>query len=155
MPQSCIWLTTDDNRGNVNIQMHFESGGVQDFGKQEIDYGMAESWSHCFMTGDLLFLTVQNDDGKSWTGEIYMTHDDKKDVGLFECENCACQCNGTSADTCNGECLVQQVVHIGIDDDSNVDGDTKCIDSHSCQFRVSWAEGTCFQSLSNLPNYNI
>ena len=135
--------------------MHFESSGAQDFGMQSIGNGDEGYFSHCFLTGDLMFLTLQNDDGKSWTGEIYMTHDDKEDVALFQCENCVCQCNGTTADTCSGECLEQQVVHIGLDDDLNVNGDTKCLEGNSCPFRVSWTTGTYFQSVSNLRNYDI
>ena len=143
-------MTTDDNRGNVNIGMQFLSSGAQSFGEQFIDND--ESWSHCFPTGDLLFLTLQNNDGKSWTGEISMTHDDKNNVGLLECENCVCNCTGTTADSCSGACQEQQVIHIGLDDDSNVDGDTKCLLGHSCPFRVSWTTGKYFQSVSKLKD---
>ena len=125
--ESCIIFSTDDNRGRIKIQLHFQSTGVVDLGEQYI--GNDEHWSHCFPTGDLMFYTLQGEDRNGWTGTIHMQHGDKRAVAMMECENCVCP---------EGGCKEETSLHVGLDDDGTVDGEHKCLNAQSCPFRVTW-----------------
>ena len=97
-----------------------------------------EPWSYCFPSGELQFYTLQNTDGDKWVGDISMTHTDEIYSSLMQCENCQCQCTGTEAEDCSSDCLEEEVINLGLDDDSNAEGETKCLEGASCPFRVLW-----------------
>ena len=144
---SCLVLATTENQGRVIIALQFKDQPDQDFGEQYIaDH---ESWSYCFPPGDLSSFTLQNEDGNSWVGEVYMTHPltdnihDPQFTAVMQCENCDCQCDGLEreqyeANGCGGECQQQAIIQLGIDNDSTVEGNTKCRFGNSCPFVVSW-----------------
>ena len=129
---------------------------MQDFGEIYLDDD--ESWSHCFPSMDLLDFTLRNEDGNTWVGEVSMTHTDSKYAGLILCTaNCLCECAGKSEEDyltngC-GVCQEHTVFELGIDNDSKVDGDTKCRNSDNCLFELSWTvTGMFFVANGTLPN---
>ena len=137
VPESCLVITTSShNRGNIVIGLQFLNQPAVNVGRTFLDYD--ETWTYCFPSEDLVFYTLQNDDGKSWTGDVTITHTDARYDALMLCENCDCNCEDDHEDDCNQECTAQQTIYMGLDDDSNVDGDTKCLHSRSCPFAVSW-----------------
>ena len=136
-PESCLVLTTTTNKGNVDITLLFKTKPGVYFNLQRIDYD--EPFEYCFPSEELESYHLQNTDGDKWVGDVSMTHSDEKYGTLMQCElNCGCQCTGTEAEDCSPECLEQEVINLGLDDDSNSDGDTKCLESASCHFKVSW-----------------
>ena len=122
--------------------MQFEHQPAQYIG--EVYIANSEYWSYCFPSEDLQFFTLQNEDGNSWVGEVSMTHSDEEfNTAVMQCENCDCECKGMEVEQyehngCGGECQQQQVIELGIDNDSTVDGDTKCRFGNSCPFNVFW-----------------
>ena len=141
-PVSCLFLTTTENQGRVYIALQFLDDSLdEDFG--EVYIADDESWSHCFSSVDLLSFSVRNEDGNSWVGEVSMTHTDENYAALMICtENCDCECGDRSEEDyqANGcdTCVQHPDFQLGIDNDSNVDGDTKCRFGNSCPFAISW-----------------
>ena len=122
------------------IQMEFFEGDTEDFGEVYIPNG--EHWKHCFPSGDLDVYTLRNED-KNWVGEVSMFHTNGKYSAMMKCtENCQCQCGDMEEeeykDGCPGPCEEQEVIELGIDDDDNIEGDTKCLEGKSCPFEVYW-----------------
>ena len=73
--------TTNNNPGNAEIQLSFYGNHpYQAFGNQRIE----TSWQYCFPSGALASVTIQNTDGKGWTGDISFTHDNPKKVLVFQ-----------------------------------------------------------------------
>ena len=150
VPESCLFLTTTEDQGRVFIEMEFENQPTQDFGENYIADG--EFFSHCFPSGDLVSFTVHNEDGNRWVGNASMTHTDQNYGTLMQCtENCDCECDGISEEDyllngCGGTCKQQEVINLGIDNDDDVEGDTKCRFGNLCPFAVSWTvPGTFFK----------
>lgn len=133
-------MTTSTNKGKVDIKLNFQLSNL-DLGLVTIDYETA--WSYCFPSGDLQWYTLQNTDGDRWEGDVSMTHTDQSYSSLMQCENCGCQCTGTDAEDCSSECLEEEVINLGLDDDLSAGGETKCLGGNSCPFRVMWTvQGT-------------
>ena len=149
--ESCLTLTTTENQGRVIIGMGFENQAAQDFG--EVYIADDQSFSYCFPSEDLDFFTVRNEDGNSWVGHVAITHSDESYEALMLCtENCDCECNGLSEDEYldNGcfDCKHHPDFELGIDNDDDVDGDTKCRFGKTCLFDVSWPNGGTLLTLS-------
>ena len=149
--ESCIVFTTTTNNGKVDIILDFATEQDQLLGLVHIK---EEPWSYCFPSGELQFYTLQNTDGDKWVGDVSMTHSDESYSALMQCENCQCQCTGTEAEDCSSDCLEEEVINLGLDDDDTAEGETKCLEGHSCPFRVLWTfeddEGTLLLSLSDV-----
>ena len=138
--KSCIVFTTTTNKGKVDIFLDFKTVEDKGFGLVHIK---DEPWSYCFPSGELQWYILKNTDGDKWVGDVSMTHSEEKYGTLMQCENCNCQCTGTEAEDCSSECLEEEVINLGLDDDSNSEGETKCLMGRSCPFRVIWSsQGT-------------
>ena len=123
------------------IIMYFQNQPTQDFG--EVYIADDEFWEFCFPSMDLVSFSLRNEDGNSWVGDVSMTHSEEKYASSMLCtENCDCECGNLSeedyqANGC-GTCVHHADFELGIDNDSNVDGDTKCRFGNTCPFAVSW-----------------
>ena len=141
--ESCIVFTTTENNGKVDINLQFKTQADQWYQSVHIK---SEPWTYCFPSEDLESYTLTGEKDK-WVGEISITHTSKTDAKYAtstRCtENCDCQCTGTEEEDCTNECLSQEVINLGLDDDSNAEGETKCLHAKSCSFEVSWiVDGT-------------
>ena len=140
-PESCLFITTTENQGRMYIELQFTNQPAHNFG--EVYIADDESWSQCFPSEDLVSFSLRNEDGNSWVGTVSMTHTDQKYEALMLCtENCDCECGDRSEEDyqANGcdTCVQHSNFELGIDNDSNVDGDTKCRFGNTCPFAVSW-----------------
>ena len=101
-----------------------------------------EKWTHCFPSGDLNSFTFENE-GKSWTGDITMTHYDEGYAALMFCQNCDCnsgefRCglvDSVISTDCDELCVAEHAINLGF---GGLPGDTQCSPSDVCRFAVSW-----------------
>ena len=131
-PTSCILFTTTIKNGKVVITLKFKTQGDVEIGMVHIK---EEPWTYCFPTGELESFKLQGNNIR-WVGDISITNPDQSYLSLMQCDDCLCQCTGTKDDDCTDDCLEQQVINLGLDDDDDAEGDTKCLFEKECHFNV-------------------
>ena len=154
VPTSCLVFTTTLDQGRLNLEMEFENQPVVVL--SDVYVADFKFFSYCFPTGDLLSYTVQAellaDGGNGWAGDVSITHSHSNTATLTLCTaNCDCECETEEGSECPGPCQLHESFELGLDDDGNVAGDTKCLNEDVCSFEVTWiAVPQVFQRSSEL-----